>query len=272
MALWAIDLDGVMWRGPAVVAGSPDAVRRLTEAGHRVVFCTNHAASPQSKLDRLDSMGVTGCPVVTSGDAVAERCTGARSVLVLGDATLVSHLIRLGVPARSVADLDPDAPAHGADVVVVGGLQEWDRSRIGLAADAVRSGARFLVTNDDATFPTVGGTGRRLLPGNGALAAAVSVAAGCSPEVVGKPNRPMADAIVDRHGPVDVVVGDKAETDGGLAVRLGARFGLVLSGVTSRADLPVEPAPWRTADDLRTLVGEVLGACPDGDGAEWGSA
>jgi len=34
-------------------------------------------------------------------------------------------------------------------------------------------------------------------------------------------------------GEIEVVVGDRAETDGTLAHRLGARFALVLSGVTS---------------------------------------
>ncbi|HMU80776.1 MAG TPA: HAD hydrolase-like protein, partial [Microthrixaceae bacterium] len=57
------------------------------------------------------------------------------------------------------------------------------------------------------------------------------------------------------HASVDVVVGDKPETDGALAVALGARYGLVLSGVTSAADLPADPAPWAVGADLADLVG-----------------
>jgi ribonucleotide monophosphatase NagD (HAD superfamily) len=129
---------------------------------------------------------------------------------------------------------------------------------VGTAADVVRAGARFLATNDDPTFPTTGPDGElRLLPGNGALVAAVAVASGTTPEVTGKPHRAMARLIESRHGPADVVVGDKAETDGGLALALDARFALVLSGVTRAEHLPVQPAPWRVATDLPSLVREV---------------
>jgi ribonucleotide monophosphatase NagD (HAD superfamily) len=50
------------------------------------------------------------------------------------------------------------------------------------------------------------------------------------------------------------VVGDRPETDGAFAVALGYRFALVLTGVTRREDLPVEPAPALVADSLATLV------------------
>jgi hypothetical protein len=39
-----------------------------------------------------------------------------------------------------------------------------------------------------------------------------------------------------------------------MARRLGARFALVLSGVTGRDDLPVDPAPDVVADDLAALL------------------
>jgi ribonucleotide monophosphatase NagD (HAD superfamily) len=49
-------------------------------------------------------------------------------------------------------------------------------------------------------------------------------------------------------------VGDRPSTDGAFARALGARFALVLSGVTAAGDLPVEPAPDVVAADLATLV------------------
>jgi 4-nitrophenyl phosphatase len=258
VTLWAIDLDGVMWRGAAPIPGSADAVRTLLHRGDRVVFCTNHAMSPASKVARLRAMDVPECPVITSADAVVDACAGTASVLVLGDATLVQYLRELGLPITDVRDLPDGAPVGPVDAVVVGALEDWDRSRIGMAADAVRAGARFLATNDDATFPVTGPAGPRLLPGNGSLVAAVATAGGRRAVVTGKPHPPMAEVIVRHHGPVDVVVGDKPETDGGLAVTLGARFGLVLSGVTAPEHLPVEPAPWRVGADLAALVAQPL--------------
>lgn len=254
MALWAIDLDGVVWRGSEAIPGSVRAIESLLERGDRVVFCTNHAMSPATKQEHLADLGVPVCPVVTSADAVVGACAEAGSVLVLGDSSLVAYLVQCGVGAIGVHDLPDGSPVPPVDVVVVGAMADWDRSRIGMTADAVRGGALFLATNDDVTFPVLGPAGPRLLPGNGALVAAVAAAGGRSPHVTGKPHQPMVDVLVDRYGPVDVVVGDKPETDGLLAAALGARFGLVLSGVTAAEDLPVQPAPWMIGADLAALV------------------
>jgi ribonucleotide monophosphatase NagD (HAD superfamily) len=59
-------------------------------------------------------------------------------------------------------------------------------------------------------------------------------------------------------GPDGMVVGDRADTDGAFAVTMGYRFGLVLSGVTSSADLPTEPPADVVADDLLSLVRRTL--------------
>lgn len=258
MSTWVLDLDGVIWRGDLLIPGADLAVARLADAGHQVVACTNHAMGPEVKRAQLDRLGVPPIPVVTSAEAAAARCTPGSRVLVLGDPTLVDVLRAAPLEAIDVWDCVDGRVPTDLDAVVIGATPRWDRSRVGMVADAVRSGARFLATNDDATYPTSGPEGLRLLPGNGALVAAVAVASGCTPEVTGKPHRAIAALLEDRHGPVDVVVGDKAETDGGLALELGAAFALVLSGVTSAQHLPVEPAPTWVAADLASLVQSVL--------------
>jgi HAD superfamily hydrolase (TIGR01450 family) len=255
---WVLDLDGVVWWGDALLPGADRAIRTLFDHGHLVVACTNHALSPAVKRAALDRLGVVPFPVVTSAEAAAARCEPGERVLVLGDPSLVEVLAAAGLDARDVHELPDGAPVPTTDAVVVGATSRWDRSRVGMAADAIRAGARFLATNDDATFPTSGPAGPRLLPGNGALVAAVAVASGCTPEVTGKPHAAIADLLRQRHGAIDVVVGDKPDTDGELAVRLGARFGLVLSGVTTAEHLPVHPAPHWVAADLAALVDTAL--------------
>lgn len=253
VATWVLDLDGVVWRGDRLIAGSDRAVQMLLDRGDDVVFCTNHAHAPASKAERLASLGVPSCPVITSAEAAAARCTPGDRVLVMGDRSLVDLLAELGLDVVDVFDLPDGEAVDDISTVVVGATSHWDRSRVGMVSDAVRRGARFLATNDDATFPVTGPQGPRLLPGNGALVAAVATASGVVPEVTGKPHAATAELIVARHGPVDVVVGDKPETDGGLAVELGARFGLVLSGVTADAT-SIAPVPWLVAADLAALV------------------
>ena len=95
------------------------------------------------------------------------------------------------------------------------------------------TGARLLATNDDATYPTPEG----LIPGGGAILAAVATASGATPTIAGKPYAPMAALVRDRCGPefssgTAVMVGDRWSTDGLFAEALGCPFALVRTGVT----------------------------------------
>ena len=83
----------------------------------------------------------------------------------------------------------------------------------------------------------------------------MAYASGASPEVAGKPHAPMRRLVAERVGPVATVVGDRPSTDGALARALGARFALVLSGVTGERELDgLQPAPDAVAPDLAALV------------------
>ena len=90
--------------------------------------------------------------------------------------------------------------------------------------------------------------------GNGALVAAVATASGVSPEVAGKPHAAVATLVRSKLGSEGMMVGDRPDTDGLFARAVGYRFGLVLSGVTTRDQLPVSPTPDDVADDLLELV------------------
>jgi HAD superfamily hydrolase (TIGR01450 family) len=249
---WAIDLDGVMWRGSEAVGGSAGAVARLREAGSPVVFVTNSAArTPEQVAAKLARHGVpdAGPLVITSSMAAASLVAAGERALVIGSGGLRAALAGRG------AEIVAGGPV---DVVVLGITPRFGYDDLTRAMRAIRAGARFLATNDDATFPD---SGDRLLPGNGALAAAVAVASGSPPVVAGKPHEPIAALVRSRLGPEGIVVGDRPETDGLFASTLGYRFGLVLSGVTSAADLPVEPVPDLVSPDLAGLVeaaGEVV--------------
>ena len=102
-----------------------------------------------------------------------------------------------------------------ADVVVVGFHRDFDYGRLQAASTAVRAGARLLATNDDATYPTPDG----LIPGGGAILAAVSTASGVQAEVAGKPYRPWPTSCGPGSVPDGVMVGDRADTDGRFAAR-----------------------------------------------------
>jgi glycerol-1-phosphatase len=97
-----------------------------------------------------------------------------------------------------------------------------------------------------------------LVPGAGALVAFLQVASGRDPEVAGKPNQAVVELVRARFGAVEVMVGDRADTDGRFARMANAQFALVLSGVTGRGDLPVDPDPDLVAEDLASVVDKLL--------------
>ena len=271
MTNWVIDLDGVMWRGSRAIPGSTDAVAELIQRGDRVVFCTNNSAETGTqKAARLVEDGLPeGVEVVTSADAVAGLVRPGEVALCLGGPGLRRALRDVGAEVHAAADELP-VDAHGEpvpfDVVVVGLARDADYTQIDRASATVRRGARLLASNADATYP---GTDR-LHPGCGAILAAVETAAGTSAEVAGKPHEPMAEVLRRRLDGRGVVVGDRADTDGRLAEVLDWPFALVLSGVTTPDDLPVEvPAAvvaadlWAVVDTFGAWSGESPDSSPD---------
>ncbi len=249
------DLDGVIWRAGVAIDGAACAVRRLRQAGHTVVFASNFSDATAGELaGKLEAMGIPASGgLVTAPMATARLLRPGERVLVLGGPGTHEAVRASGasiVDAQASAEPNPGA----VDVVVVGFRRDVTWEHIRRASSAVRAGARFVATGTDATFPTPAG----LVPGNGAIVAAIAVAGGREPIVAGKPHAPMADLITDRFGTSGWVVGDRPETDGVFARRLGFGWALVLSGVVGREDLPVDPAPDALDDSLAGFADRAL--------------
>lgn len=247
---WLLDLDGVVWLSGQAIPGAAEAIERLRRRGEHVVYFTNN--SGPLVADHLAALHRVGVPassdqVLTASQAAATLVKAGSRAAVIGGAGIREALADSDVEVVA-ADDDPDA-------VVVGRTTDLSFAALTAAAAAIRAGARFIATNTDATMPTPRGPE----PGAGAIVAFLQVAAGAVPEVAGKPNSAAAALVELRVGKIGVLVGDRPDTDGLFAQRIKARFALVLSGVTSRADLPVEPAPALIGDDLSAIVDQVLG-------------
>jgi glycerol 3-phosphatase-2 len=267
MVDWVVDLDGVVWRGRAPVPGSAEALSQRIALGERVVFCTNNSSERGSdKAATLVRHGLPdGVEVVTSADAVATLVEPGATVMCLGGPGLMEALASTGADVVHAADpvvVEPEVPLDGFDVVVVGLARDVDYGQLDRAAAAVRAGAVLLASNDDATFPGED----RLHPGCGALVAAVETAAGRRAVVAGKPNDPMAQLLRRQLPGGAVVVGDRTDTDGRLAAALGWPFALVLSGVTTAADLPPDVPTAVVAADLRSCIDSLATWLPDASG------
>jgi glycerol 3-phosphatase-2 len=250
------DLDGVVWRGDDPVPGSAEGVAALRAGGLRVVFVTNNSSG--TRADYAAKLGACGVPagpddVLSSAMAAAQLLAadlapGSRVLACSGPG------VREAIEGAGLVAVE-SAPA---DAVVVGWHRDFDFDRLAKASDAVRAGARFIATNVDPTYPSTEG----VLPGNGALVAAVKTAAGREPEVAGKPMAPMAALVRAACGPHGVMIGDRPSTDGAFADALNWPFALVLSGIVGHSGgepIP-DPAPPFVAADLCALAPVLLEA------------
>lgn len=130
-------------------------------------------------------------------------------------------------------------------------------SRLPPGAELVAKGAWFLATNPDATGPTE----RRFHPACGAVAALIEKATGRQPYFVGKPNSFMMRSALDRLGVSaadTIMVGDRMDTDVVAGLESGLKTALVLTGVSTRADM--ERFPFRPDHVIERLadLGEIL--------------
>jgi 4-nitrophenyl phosphatase len=250
------DLDGVIWRGDEPIRGSAGAITELRAAGLTVGFLTNNSsATVADYIAKLGGMGIDATPehIGTSAQAaallLADDLPAGSRVLACAGAGVREALAAHGF---EVVDAGP------ADAVVVGWHREFDFERLTRAADVARSGARFVATNADPTYPTAAG----LVPGAGSLVAAVATASGTTPRFAGKPEPPTVALVRRRWGTTGVVVGDRPSTDGALARALEWPFALVLSGVAgSPGEEPVpDPPPPFLGADFATLVPALVAA------------
>ncbi|WP_017974606.1 HAD-IIA family hydrolase [Actinopolyspora halophila] len=248
-----LDLDGTLYRGDTAIPGAGTVVSRVRASGGAVRYVTNNASKPpEAVVEKLNSLSIpaTLAEVSTSAQAgaalLAERFERGDSVLVLGTAALADELAALGLrPVRDVGS--------GPSAVLQGHSESTNWSDLAEACLAIRAGADWVACNRDTTLPTERGQ----LPGNGALVYALETATGRSPEVAGKPERPLVDRAASSSGAAKpLFVGDRLETDIAGARRAGMASILVFTGVSGPLDLlaaPEEARPEYVAADLTAL-------------------
>lgn len=243
----------MLYVGGAAVPHAADAVAGARAAGMAVAFVTNNASRrPGRVAEHLTGLGIDAVAddVVTSGQAVVRllqgRLPAGAVVLVLGTEDLAAEVQDGGFV--------PTTKADGAAAVVQGLDPTTSWIDLAEASVAIRAGALWVAGNRDSTYPSSRGP----LPGNGAMVAALILATGKEPVVVGKPEPELHAASVERVGARrPLVVGDRLDTDVLGAVRAGSDSLLVLTGVTDRDQLLSAPPGMRptfVAHDLRALL------------------
>ena len=241
-----IDMDGVLWHGQNAMPGLVEFFQALEELKISFILATNNASStPDQYVKKLAEMGVTvnKNQILTSGIATAlylsEKVNPANTrVFVVGEEGATQPLIDQGFTLTALYEVnkDSDIVKKGADFVVCGKDHTLTWDKLATATLNIRAGAQFIGTNGDTTLPTELG----ITHGNGAILAALEVATGVKPTIIGKPEPIMyqqALALLNAEPTATVAIGDRLDTDILGAVRTGIRSVMVLTGVSTQDDL-----------------------------------
>ncbi len=249
-----VDLDGVAYRGPVAIPFAAESLNAARGAGMSIVFVTNNASrEPHEVAEHLTTLGIPtdDHEVLTAAQAVARLMAAdldpGSTVLVVGGKGLRTALTELGFTLVASAQDQPDA-------VVQGFVPEVSWRELAEASYAIQGGARFFASNLDLTLPNE----RGIAPGNGSLVGTVINATGVHPTAAGKPEPTMfhlAAKSVASERPL--AIGDRLDTDLKGARAAGMPGLIVLTGVSSAADVVLAPADQRPSfigEDLRCLA------------------
>ena len=256
--LAVFDCDGVIYRGDEPLPHLRETFQALRKQGIPYRFITNNSSETRAQfVRRLHGLGIAAGVENIYATAYATRRwldahaqPGAR-VFVLGEQGLRREL-------RGYTLVGPDQ-AETAEYMVAGIDRGLTYRKLSGAVRAVFAGAVFIATNKDNTYPVENGV---LLPGGGAMVAAVECAVGAPAHVeIGKPQPTMLTQLLEESGTAAknaLLIGDRAETDILAGRRAGMRTCLVLTGVTAPGEVPGlarAARPDFVCPDLRGVLG-----------------
>lgn len=229
-----MDMDGVLYHGDRPIPGAIEALHSLQARGVKVAYLTNNASRHREELvAKMVRLGVPctldqmwGSAYVTAR-YLTKEAPEAR-VFAVGTPGMIRELQEAGLTV---------VPTHEGATHVVAGL-DWGITyeKLRQAHYAICNGATFIATNLDATYPD---TPTTTTPGGGAIVAVLRTSTGVEPLVMGKPQTISIVQIATAWGvgPREIAaVGDRLDTDIGLAKAFGCLAVLVLTGITSREE------------------------------------
>jgi len=248
------DLDGVIYRGNERLPGAREFIDWIEATGRTYLYLSNNSMSTPAEIaERLRALDMPAPleRVMTAGSAAASYLghtyPGARA-FVLGLPGLTQMVADAGLHTLSEED------GAEAQVVLVGLDRSLTYARLRAAVQAVLNGAAFVTVNRDPLLPVEG----KLEPGTGSIAAAVEASTGVSPYMVGKPEPGIVREALRQVGakPEEtVMIGDGLTLDIPAGHNAGLETILLLSGITSRAQLTTAAIqPDAVYDDLAHLL------------------
>jgi 4-nitrophenyl phosphatase len=222
-----MDLDGTLYRGNQLLPYAVEFVNAIRDRGLPILFMTNNSTRRPEEVSRhLQQMGIPSYSheVFTTSQATVrylnEQNRG-KQVFCIGENGLTSILEDAGY---ILSEQDVNYVVQGLD-------RQFTYSTLQTAVNLIRSGAQSILTNPDVLLPS----DTAFLPGAGTIAAAIRIAAGQEPMIIGKPSVLMMNYALERMqltGPEVWMVGDSIRTDIAAGKAASCHTALILTGVS----------------------------------------
>lgn len=232
-----LDWDGCVAIENRIV---PHAVDLILKNIDRIAIVSNN--SSEIPIDFVEILKFYGIEIAINRIILA----GAEALMAVSSDKNARVLLIASERMRAYAnDLGVILDDQDPDIVLLMRDQEFSYEKLMLAANALRSGARLVVSNADLTHP---GANKRVVPETGALLAAVMACTG-NPDMdwqlIGKPGPTLfskACLALGIEASDAVMIGDNPQTDGEGAARAG--IPAILIGQHSGLNLAdlIEPA------------------------------
>ncbi|EJT45683.1 4-nitrophenylphosphatase [Trichosporon asahii var. asahii CBS 2479] len=214
-----LDCDGVIYHGPIVVPGVKTVLQLARKQGKQIIFVTNNGTKSRRMYKKtFDKLGIEAheSEIFGSGYASAVYLSKVlkfpqdKCVYLLGEKGLEEELDSVGIKHKGGTD--------PADNVVLTSPPDFSSFEKDPSVGAVLCSMDFGISSGSLSSPLV-----------------FALQGKKEPTVVGKPNKPMMDAIIAEHHfdkSRALMVGDNQLTDIAFGNNSGIRTLLVLGGVT----------------------------------------
>jgi HAD superfamily hydrolase (TIGR01450 family) len=227
-----LDWDGTIFWGGRPMKGARDFVSCLLQSGSRVFFLTNNSSRNAYQYEEiLKSYGMwnENCHVITSGQVTAwyiREKLGIDEVFIIGTHSLIKEFYSFGINNTLI---NPQA-------VVLGFDKKLTYSKIQRGHELICNGTPFIATHDDKRCPLP----HKTLVDCGSMIEMFKTSTGINPLIIGKPHDAMCDYVranVLNPGNHTFMVGDRHETDGLMAEKLGIEFLFINNdGITNKGE------------------------------------
>ena len=259
-----MDCDGVIWQGDTLLPGARESIALLREQGKRLVFVTNNSNKSRAQyVYKFEQLGITVekeeiFSAAFAAAAYLKTRKFDKKAFVVGGRGVVDELNDMQIEVdpgvfNAVACTEQDWEELVLDddvgAVIVGQDVAFTYAKLAYASLAIQRGATFVATNPDAADAL----GPGMMPGAGAVVAAVETASGVSPEMyAGKPSAFLLELLKGNHVDMSrtLVVGDRLDTDVAFGKAGGAGVTvLALRGVSTLDDVDDAIEATRAGDE-----------------------